>query len=75
MGRPLRVATRFPNIANRHFLAHGRQVESGETLRENGLVEFEDVCRVSSVVVANRVGLKLERARIAPLLEALDRAS
>jgi len=46
-------------------------VESGETLRQNGLVELETVCAVSSVVVANRVGLKLERARIAPLLSAL----
>ena len=96
MGRPLRVATKFPNIATRHFLTHGRQVEtiyvqgsvelapitgladvivdlveSGETLRQNGLVELETVCRVSSVVVTNRVGLKLHRERIAPLLDAL----
>ncbi len=100
MGRPLRVATKFPNIANRHFLAKGRQVEtiyvqgsvelgpvtgladvivdlveSGETLRKNGLVEIEDVCRISSVVVANRVGLKLKRSRIAPLLTSLGEST
>ena len=98
-GRPLRVATKFPNTATRHFLGRGRQVETifvqgsvelapltgladlivdlvetGETLRENGLVEIEDVCAVSSVVVANRVGLKLKRATIAPLLAALQTA-
>jgi len=46
-------------------------VESGETLRQNGLVELEYICPISSVVVANRVALKLKRAVIAPLLETL----
>ncbi len=95
-GRPLRVATKFPSCAHRHFVARGQQVEtifvqgsvelapitglsdvivdlveSGETLRQNGLVELEDLFDVSSLVVANRVGLKLKRERIVPLLEAL----
>ncbi|HJL14492.1 MAG TPA: ATP phosphoribosyltransferase [Sandaracinaceae bacterium LLY-WYZ-13_1] len=95
----LRVGTKFPNLAARHFSARGRPVEiifvqgsvelapltgladrivdlveSGETLRQNGLVELEHVCDVSSVVVANRVGLKLERTRIRPLLDALEGA-
>ncbi|HEX2676431.1 MAG TPA: ATP phosphoribosyltransferase [Polyangiales bacterium] len=48
-------------------------VESGETLRQNGLQELELICPISSVVVANRVALKLKRQRIAPLLEALQR--
>jgi len=46
-------------------------VETGETLRQNGLKVFEAVAEVTSVVVANRVGLKLKRARIAPFLNAL----
>ncbi len=46
-------------------------VETGETLRQNGLVVIEDICEVRSVVVANRVGLKLGRERIKPLLKAL----
>ena len=50
-------------------------VESGETLRQNGLVTLEHVCDVSSVVVANRAGLKLERSRIRPLLDALAAAT
>lgn len=49
-------------------------VESGETLRQNGLIELEHVCDVSTVVVANRAGLKLERERIRPLLEAIGRS-
>lgn len=47
-------------------------VETGETLRQNGLQVVEHVADVSSVVVANRVGLKLRRALIAPILDALD---
>lgn len=46
-------------------------VESGETLRQNGLVELEFICPISSVIVANRVALKLKRSLIGPLLEAL----
>jgi ATP phosphoribosyltransferase len=48
-------------------------VESGETLRQNGLVELEFICPISSVVIANRVALKLKRASIAPLLITLGR--
>lgn len=95
-GALLRVATKFPNVATRHFKSRGIAVEmifvqgsvelapltgladvivdiveTGETLRQNGLEVVEDICEVSSVVVANRVGLKLKRAAIAPLLEAL----
>lgn len=47
-------------------------VESGETLRQNGLEEFETIADVSSVVIANRVGYKLKRDRITPILNALS---
>jgi ATP phosphoribosyltransferase len=49
-------------------------VESGATLRENGLVEVETILEVSSVVVANRSLFKLRHAEIQPLLEKLRRA-
>jgi len=49
--------------------------DTGSTLRENGLVERDVVMQVSSVVVANRVGFKLDRERIAPLLEKLKKAA
>jgi ATP phosphoribosyltransferase len=47
-------------------------VESGETLRQNGLVELELICDISSVVIANRVALKLKRAPIGRLLTDLE---
>jgi ATP phosphoribosyltransferase len=46
-------------------------VESGETLRQNGLIEHETICEISSVIIANRVAFKLKRERIRRLLEAL----
>ncbi len=47
-------------------------VGTGETLRQNGLQELETICEISSVVIANRVALKLKRDRIAGLLAALE---
>ena len=49
-------------------------VETGETLKQNGLEIRESVCDVSAVVVVNRVGMKLRRAEIDLLLTALGTA-
>src|SRR5215471_3861418 len=46
-------------------------VETGSTLKENGLVELEEVATISSVVVANRAAFKLRSAEIGPMLDAL----
>jgi ATP phosphoribosyltransferase len=95
--RALRVATKFPRIAQRHFASRGIPVEivyvqgsvelapltgladvivdlveSGETLRQNGLAPLEHIADVSSVLIANRASFKLEYARLAPLFAALE---
>jgi ATP phosphoribosyltransferase len=49
-------------------------VETGATLRENGLEERETVEEVSTVFVANRAAYKLRAAVIAPLVERLRAA-
>jgi ATP phosphoribosyltransferase len=49
-------------------------VESGATLRDNGLVERETIASVSSVLVANPSLYKLRHAEIAPLVERLRHA-
>jgi len=49
-------------------------VETGSTLRENGLEEREFVCSISSLLVANRTLFKLHHERIAPIVENLRRA-
>jgi ATP phosphoribosyltransferase len=94
--RPLRVATKFANIATRYYREQRRQVEvvyvqgsvelapitgladvivdiveTGETLRQNGLEVFEHVADISSVVIANVAAFKLAREPIRKLLAAL----
>jgi ATP phosphoribosyltransferase len=49
-------------------------VETGATLRENGLEEREVICSISSLLVANRSLFKLHHERIAPIVEGLRRA-
>jgi ATP phosphoribosyltransferase len=93
-GRPshLRVATKYPALARRHFARRGIQAEcvklngameiapalglastivdlvsSGQTLRDNGLVERDVVLEVSARLIVNRAALKTD-ARIAALV-------
>ncbi len=92
----LRVATKYPRIAERHFNQKGIQVEivplagsvelapamglaerivdlvdSGRTLRENGLVEVEEILRSTARLVVNRASLKTRFAAIQALMGAL----
>lgn len=48
-------------------------VETGSTLRENGLEVLEEVCPLSARMVVNQVSLKMENERIYRLLEDLNR--
>jgi ATP phosphoribosyltransferase len=94
--RTLRVATKFGNVARRHFASKGVPVEiiyvqgsvetapivglsdvivdlveSGETLRQNGLAVLEPIVDISSVVVVNRLSYKLHEPAVRGLLDAL----
>lgn len=85
----IRVATKYPQIAHRHFAARGVQaeciklngaielapslglaghivdlVQTGATLRANGLVELERIAEVSSRLVVNRPAAKTRAAEI-----------
>lgn len=46
-------------------------VESGKTLHENGLEVLEEVCPLSARLIVNRVSAKLERERIAEIVEGV----
>lgn len=48
-------------------------VETGSTLKENGLVVLEDVCPLSARVVVNPVSMRMENERITKLLSELNR--
>ena len=83
----MRIATKYPRIAERHFEDTGRQaevievkgsvelaplvgladgivdmVQTGSTLKENGLEVREEITESSARLVANRVSHKLRAA-------------
>lgn len=48
--------------------------QTGETLRQNGLVEIDTVAQVSARLVVNPARLKLDGDRLGALIDALERA-
>jgi len=44
-------------------------VESGNTLRENGLSVLEEICDISSCLIVNQVSLKTKRELIDPIIQ------
>ncbi|MDE5872946.1 MAG: ATP phosphoribosyltransferase [Lachnospiraceae bacterium] len=94
----IRVASKYPNIAQDYFQNKKNQtveiiklngsvelapivdlaevivdiVETGSTLRENGLEVLEEICPLSARVVVNQVSLKMEHERIRKLLNDLN---
>ena len=47
-------------------------VETGSTLRENGLTVLEEVCSLSARVVVNQVSMKTENERISAIIKGLQ---
>ena len=91
---PLRIATKYPRVTERHFGAQSRPVEviamngtvelaplvgladgimdlvmSGRTLRENGLVEVEEVFQSTARLVVNRISLRSRAAAVAAVID------
>ncbi|MES2713455.1 MAG: ATP phosphoribosyltransferase [Pseudomonadota bacterium] len=90
----VRVATKYPNIARRHFAERGVQaeivhlngamelapslglaqlivdlVQTGSTLKANGLVETEVIAPVTSRLIVNRTALKTRPEAIGAWIE------
>ncbi len=89
----VRVATKYPNIARRHFAARGVHadivhlngamelapglglsrlivdlVQTGSTLKANGLAEVEVIADVSSRLIVNRTALKTRPEEVSALI-------
>lgn len=47
-GRPIRVATKFPNIAKRHYMSFNREIE---IIKLNGSIEIAPLVGLSDVIV------------------------
>jgi ATP phosphoribosyltransferase len=90
----IRVASKYPNVARRHFAAQGIQaeivalngsmelapglglsrlivdlVQTGSTLKANGLVETSVIAEVSSRLIVNRIALKTRPDEISAWIE------
>ncbi len=48
-------------------------VETGSTLRENGLEVLEEICPLSARMVVNPVSMKMEHSRITKLIKDLKK--
>jgi len=95
----VRVASKYPNTARRHFASRGIQaevvhlsgamelapglgisrvivdlVDSGRTLKANGLVETEVIAEVSSRLIVNRTALKTRPEAIGGLIARIRAA-
>ncbi len=49
-------------------------VETGGTLRENGLVVLEEICPLSARMIVNPVSIKMDNARITEMIRSLRAA-
>ena len=93
----IRVATKYPNIAQNYFYNVKHQtvdliklngsvelgplvslsdvivdiVETGSTLKENGLNVLEEICPLSARMIVNQVSMQMETKRIRDLIMAL----
>lgn len=47
-------------------------METGTTLKENGLVVLDDVCRISARVIVNKVSFKLKRDEVMQFINDLE---
>ena len=94
----IRVATKYPHVAEKYFASKGVQAEiiklygsielgplvglserivdlvsTGETLRQNGLVEVETIAEITTRLVVNRASLKTKHQRIRGIIDGLER--
>jgi ATP phosphoribosyltransferase len=46
-------------------------VETGRTLKDNGLVILDEICAISARLVVNKVSLKMKNERVTEILKAL----
>ena len=94
----IRIATKYPHVAESFFAAKGIQVEiiklygsielaplvglserivdlvsTGETLKQNGLVEVETIAEITTRLIVNRASLKTKHKRITDIIQRLER--
>ena len=94
----IRIATKYPHVAEKYFAAKGIQVEiiqlygsielaplvglserildlvsTGETLKQNGLVEVETIAEITTRLIVNRASLKTKNKRLSEIIAGLEK--
>jgi ATP phosphoribosyltransferase len=64
----IRVASKYPSVTRRHFASRG-VVQTGSTLKANGLVETDIIAKVSSRLIVNRIAFKTRPDEIGAWIE------
>jgi ATP phosphoribosyltransferase len=92
-----KIATKYPEVARRHFASKGLDVEiikiegsvelapilgladaivdimeTGTTLKENGLVVLEEICDISARIIVNVASLKMKKDEIEALINRVQ---
>jgi ATP phosphoribosyltransferase len=68
----VRVATKYPNLTRRYFAERIVDlVQSGETLRANGLVEVAEILPSTARLIVNRAAQKTAHRAVGRLLDEL----
>ncbi|GGH72536.1 ATP phosphoribosyltransferase [Compostibacillus humi] len=98
-GKPLTIATKYPNVARRHFQKKGQEievvklngsvelapiigladyivdiVETGNTLRENGLVVHEEMDAISTRLIVNKASFATKSKEVQQFIQQLRTA-
>lgn len=47
-------------------------VETGNTLKENGLIVFEDICSISARMIVNKNSIKIKKKEITEIIEKVE---
>ncbi|MFD3446213.1 ATP phosphoribosyltransferase [Microbacteriaceae bacterium 4G12] len=47
-------------------------VETGQTLRENGLIVFEEICEISARLIANKASLKMKKDEMFSVINQIE---
>jgi ATP phosphoribosyltransferase len=61
-----------PLVGLGHFIVD--VVDTGNTLRANGLEPLEEICKVSSRLIVNKASYKRKQALLVPILQQLEQA-
>lgn len=93
------VATKYPNVAKKHFIEKGQSVEiirqegsvelapimglsdvivdiveTGKTLKENGLIVLEEIDDISARLILNEVSYKTKKKEITTIIDLIEKA-